>query len=296
MRVFVTGATGFIGSAVVQELLKKGHQVLGLARSEKSAEALRAAGAEVLLGSLEDLDSLKLGATTCDGVIHTGFIHDFANFEACCKVDIAAVEAMGSALAGTNKPFVSSAGALSIVAKGPVGTEEDPSSLDFIRSQSDHLTIDLAKRGVRSSLVRLPPTVHGKGDHGFVPMLINFARERGASAYIEDGANVWSAVHRTDAASVFVLALEKGEGGKIYHAVAEQGIPTKDIAEAIGKGLHLPVVSKSKEEAVAHFDPFFAMVFARGAAVSSEQTRRVLGWQPVGPTLLQDIQGEGDYF
>lgn len=289
MRVFVTGATGFIGSAIVKELLHKGHQVLGLARSKNSAEALVTAGAEVLLGSLEDIEILKRGATSCDGVIHAGFIHDFANFEHSCKVDREAIQAMGDALKGTNKPFVTTAGTLTIQSKDEVGKETDISNSAFPRTQAEHLTTEFAKDGVRAMVIRLPPTVHGANDKGFIPTIAGISQQKQVVGIVGEGNNVWPAVNRFDAASVFVLALEKGAAGKVYHGVAEQGIPTKDIASVISKKLNLPLKSLTPEETQEHFGFFFAWAFSANNPISSEITRKELGWEPKYPTLLEDL-------
>ncbi len=290
MRVFVTGATGFIGSATVQELIKAGHQVLGLARSEASARALTAAGAQVQRGSLEDLESLKSGAAASEGVIHTGFIHDFTKFAENCAIDKRAIEAMGSVLAGTKKPIVITSGT-ALVSPGRLATEDiiPPPNPHFPRV-SEHVADELVKQGVNASVVRLSPSCHGDGDHGFVPILINLAREKGVSAYIGEGKNRWTAVHRLDAGSLFKLALEKGSTGVRYHGVAEEEIAFKDIAAAIGKGLNLPVESKPAE----HFG-WFAHFASIDCPASSKLTRERLGWKPKHKTLLEDL-AKGTYF
>jgi len=296
MRVFVTGATGFVGSAIVKELLSAGHQVLGLARSDASAAALAQTGAEVHRGTLEDLDSLRSAASTCDGVIHTAFIHDFSNIAASGVVDLHAIEAMGDVLVGSNKPLITTTGA-ALVAPGCLTTEDmhsDPNAPIRHRHASDKATIALASRGVRSALVRLPPTVHGDGDHGFVPMLINIAREKGSSAYQGDGENRWPAVHRLDAATLYRLVLEKGTAGKNYHAIAEQGVPTRKIAEMIGQRLNLPVVSKSGAQYAEHFG-WLGNFFAIDCPCSSEKTKAELGWKPLHRDLIDDLE-QGTYF
>ena len=295
MRVFVTGATGFVGSAVVQALLQAGHQVLGLARSEASAQALTDAGADVHRGSIEDLQSLASGAAQADGVIHTAFIHDFSQFLENCEKDRLAIGALGAALKGTDKPLIVTSGT-ALVSNGHVATENDlpdPQGQNP-RIASDQAAAALAEQGVHVSLVRLPPSVHGAGDHGFVPMIIAMAREKGESAYIDAGQNLWPAVHRLDAARVFVLALEKGASNAIYHANSEQGVPFREIATLIGKHLNLPVVSKNAQEAGEHFG-WFTHFASLNNPTSSQITREVLGWKPEHQDLLTDIDTAG-YF
>jgi len=293
MRVFLTGATGFIGSAIVKELTEAGHQVLGFARSDASAASLKAAGVEVHRGALEDLDSLKRGAQACDGVIHTAFIHDFSQFMVNVETDRRAVEAIVSALQDSGKPLVITSGSM-MVAHGRPATEQDaPLSVEVPRAASEAMVL-ATDRGVRGSVVRLAPTVHGAGDHGFVPRLINIARETGLSAYVGDGANVWPAVHRLDAAHLYRLALENAEPGTRLHGIAEEGIPFRAIAEAIGAGLGIPVRSLTANEAPAHFD-FLARFVATDNPVSSAITRKSLGWHPEGPDLLSDMRDNG-YF
>ncbi len=255
MRVFVTGATGWVGSAVVQDFVEAGHQVLGLARSDAGAQALAAMGASVQRGELDDLDSLRSGAEACDGVIHTAFKHDFSQFQANAELDRRVIEAIGEVLAGSDPPLVTTSGTLMIalVAPGRLGTENDAPDAAVPRVPSELATLSLASRGVRSSVIRLPPSVHADGDKGFMPRLIDIARETGVSAYIGDGMNRWPAVHRLDAARAFRLALEKGEAGSRYHAVGEQGIPVRQLAEVIGRRLDLPTASKAPEEAAGHF-------------------------------------------
>ncbi|HEY2575165.1 MAG TPA: SDR family oxidoreductase [Streptosporangiaceae bacterium] len=299
MHVFVTGATGFVGSAVVAELLGAGHEVTGLARSDEAAAALTAAGAGVRRGSLDDPGSLHSGAAAADGVIHLAFKHDFSDFAAAGATDLRAVETMGEALAGTGKPFVITSGTLMLtrIAPGRVGTEQDrpdPQAPPLPRVASEAAALALAGRGVRSSVVRLSPTVHGPGDHGFVPRLIEIARGKGIAAYVGDGANHWPAVHRLDAARLFRLALESAPAGSVLHGAAEQGVPFRDIAGAIGRHLDLPVTAITREEADAHFG-FLAAFVPLDNLTSSAATQELLGWRPEHPALLADLD-EGHYF
>jgi nucleoside-diphosphate-sugar epimerase len=288
MRVFLTGATGWVGSAIVKDLIGAGHQVLGLTRSDQGADALRAAGAEIHRGTLADLDSLKRGASQADAVIHAAFNHDFAKFAENCAEDQRAIEAIGTVLEGSARPLLVTSG-VALLAPGRTATEEDvvPASAPFPR-KSEAATAALVARGVRASTVRLAPSVHGHGDHGFVPTLIRFARETGVSAYIGQGLNRWPAVHRFDAARVYRLALEHGAGGGHFHAVDEEGVPFKAIAEVIGRRLNIPVVAKSPEEAAQHFG-WFALFAALDAPTSSARTRAMLDWKPVQPGLIADI-------
>ena len=290
MRVFVTGATGFIGSAVVRELVDAGHQVLGLARSDAAAKSLVAAGAEVHQGSLDDLESLRSGAAAADGVIHTAFIHDFSNYGPAAEADRRAIEILGGALAGSDRPLIVTSGTLLAQRRGSLATEEDAPNPSFPR-KSEEAALALAALGVRGAVLRLPPSVHGIGDHGFVPRLISIAREKGASAFIGDGLNRWPAVHRLDAARLYRLVLEKTSAGARYHGVADEGISTREIAEVIGRQLNVPVVSKSREEAADHFG-WIAPFFGIDSPASSALTQERLGWRPVQPGLIADLNAE----
>jgi nucleoside-diphosphate-sugar epimerase len=288
VRIFVTGASGFIGSAVVRDLLKAGHQVLGLVRSNAAAETLAAIGAKAQRGDLEDLDSLKRGAADCDGVAHLAFIHDFSKFAENGQIDKRAIAALGEALAGSGKPVVVTSGT-ALVAPGRLATEEmAPLQGEMIPRVSEQAAQALAAEGLRACSIRLPPTVHGEGDHGFVPQIIAAARAKGVSAYIGDGQNRWPAVHRVDAAPLYRLALEQGVAGAAYHGVAEEGVPAKAIAELIGRRLNLPVVSKTPEEAGEHFG-FLGMFFGLDCPASSALTRAQLGWTTSHPGLLADL-------
>jgi nucleoside-diphosphate-sugar epimerase len=296
MRVFVTGATGWVGSAIVPELIDAGHQVVGLARSDRAAAALESAGAEVHRGALDDLDGLRAGAAASDGVIHTAYIHDFPNFGASARVDLAAVQALGAELEGTDRPFVITSGS-AVLPSGRLGTEDDEPDRDSPgahRVASEDAALALAQRGVRSSVVRLAASVHGEGDHGFVPRLVEIARAKGVSAHVGDGSNRWPAVHRLDAAHLFRLAVEAAPAGSVLHGVADEGVPTREIAEVIGRHLELPVVSVSAEEAADHFG-WLGAFFGADVPASSALTRELLGWTPVHSGLIADLD-EGHYF
>jgi nucleoside-diphosphate-sugar epimerase len=289
MRVFVTGATGFVGSAVVQELINAGHQVLGLARSDAGAKALAAAGAQVHRGDQEDLESLRSGAAKSDGVIHTAFNHDFSKFAANCEADRQAIEALGSALVGSDRPLLVTSG-VARLASGRIATEEDgpvPTSTSYPRA-SEPTALAMVPRGVRASVVRLPQ-VHDPVKQGLITYMIALAREKGVSAFVGDGLNRYPAVHRLDAAHLYRLALEKGSASARYHAVAEEGVPLRDIAEVIGRGLNVPVVAKSAEEAADHFG-WLAMFIGLDCPASSALTQEWLGWRPSGPKLIPDLE------
>lgn len=299
MRVFVTGATGYIGSAVVRELIEAGRQVVGLARSDTAAAALTAADVEVHRGALDDLDSLRDGAAAADGVIHLAFnnISATTDFAASGRTDLRAVETIGAALDGSGKPFVITSGTLllAMLGLGRLGTEEDVYDQPMPRVASENAAIALAEHGVRSSAVRLPPSVHDEGDkHGFVPSLIGIARAKGVSAFVGDGSNRWPAVHRLDAAHLYRLALEKAPAGSRLHGAGEEGVPFREIAGAIGCQLKLPVVSIAAEDAGDHFG-FLSAFVGLDNPTSSELTRELLGWKPEGPTLIADIE-QGHYF
>lgn len=289
MRVFVTGASGFVGQAVVRDLIDHGHQVLGLARSDASAAALADAGAEPHRGDLTDVDSLLAGAAAADGVIHLAFIHDFAKFQANIETDNAAVKAMIAALAGSDKPFIGTSGTL-MLAPGRLATEHDPAgSHGGAVSRGDTERVVTGAKGVRGGVVRLSPSVHDAGDHGFIPMLIGMARAKGYAAYVGDGANRWSAVHRADAGRLYRLAIEQAQPGATWHGVGEEGVAMRDIAAVIGEGLGLPMRSIAPEEAPGYFG-WMAGFAGSDNPTSSTITRETLGWAPRGIGLLDDMR------
>jgi nucleoside-diphosphate-sugar epimerase len=288
MRVFVTGATGFIGSALVPELIGAGHQVVGLARSDASAAALVATGAEVHVGALDDLASLHAGAAGADGVIHLAFTNDFSDLAGAAAIDLRAVETLGVALEGTGRPFVVTSGTLALAMLGRMATEEDASDPALPRGASEQAAIALAEQGVRSSVVRLAPCVHDLDRQGLASRLTYIAREGGVSAYVADGANRWPAVHRIDAVRLFRLALEKASAGSRLHAVGEEGIALHEIAVTIGRKLNLPTAAISPQEAVDHFGDF-ALICSLDNPTSSELTQERLGWRPVHPGLIDDL-------
>jgi nucleoside-diphosphate-sugar epimerase len=310
MRVFVTGASGWVGRGLVPDLIAAGHQVTGLARSDTAAQALRAAGAEPRLGSLDDLDILAGTASSSDGVIHLAFKHDIAfsgDFAGATSADRAAIDTLGDALAGSGKPLVIASGILGVLglAPGVTATERDglaaaagdydtPISGGAGRIGNAHRTLALAGRGVRSSVVRLPPATHGDGDNGFIPMAIGFARSAGAAAYVGDGANRWPAVHRDDAARLFRLALESAPPGSVLHAVGDEGVPIREVAEIFAAGLGLPAVSVSPERA-GKYVGFLGGFWGVDGPASAQLTRDLLGWQPTRPGLIADLK-EGHYF
>ena len=318
MRVFVTGASGWIGSAVVKELIQADHQVVGLARSDAAAKSLLAAGAQAHRGTLEDLESLRRGAAAADGVIHLAFFHEFSQASIATRLrvivggsprgivsrfiatsvatDRRAIETLGTALAGPDRPLVVAFGTMGLT-PGHLATEDDatdPDSTGGPRSQSEATMLALASRGVRSEIVRIAPSVHGQGDHGFLKTLITIARAKGMSAYVGEGANRWPAVHRADAAHLFRMALEKAPAGSRLHAVSDEGVPFREIAESIGRHLNLPVVSIAREKAVSHFGWLGTFVPVDNPT-SSSLTQHRLGWHPVQPGLLADLD-QGHYF
>ncbi|MET4647583.1 SDR family oxidoreductase [Streptomyces sp. NPDC006539] len=306
MRVFITGASGWIGSAVVPELIGAGHQVVGLARSDASAAALVEAGAEVRRGTLDDLDTLRSAAADADGVIHLAFKHDIAfsgGFEDAADADRRAIDTFGEVLTGSDRPFLIASGTLGL-APGRVATEQDgqgsgPDGAHLVGGPAKRLanaqaTVALADRGVRSSVVRLPPTVHGDGDHGFLATVVAIAREKGVSGYIGDGDNRWPAVHRSDAAHLFRLALESAPAGSTLHAIADEGVPIRAVAEVIGRHLGLPAASVSPDDAPGHFS-WLAGFLGMDSPASSSHTRELLGWQPSRSGLIDDLD-KGHYF
>ena len=294
MRIFVTGATGFIGSAVVKELISSGHSVIGLARSDAGAKSVVAAGAQVLRGDLQDLESLRSGATKSDGVIHTAFVHDFSKFKENCEIDKRAIEVLGSALEGSDRPLLVTSG-LALVAAGRAATEEDapvPVSASYPLA-SEVTALSLLERGVKASVVRLPQ-VHDRVKQGLVTYLINIARQKGVSAYIGEGLNRWAAVHVLDAARLYRLALENGTAGAKYHAVAEEGVPVREIAEAIGRGLKLPTMSLFAERAGEHFGPL-GLFAGLDLVASSALTQKWLDWRPTQTNLMDDLDHARDF-
>ncbi|HEX3975985.1 MAG TPA: SDR family oxidoreductase [Solirubrobacteraceae bacterium] len=296
MRVFVTGASGWIGSAVVADLIEAGHQVAGLARSDASATTVQGAGAEVVRGSIDDLDTLTAAAAAADGVIHTAYIHDFSQMEAAAATDRRVIETLGSALEGSDRPLVVTTGTGVLHPGRPVIEDDrhDPSTPGHPRRENESVALGLADRGVRVSIVRPAPSVHGNGDHGFVARLVEIARERDASGYVGDGANRWAAVHRLDAARLYRLALEQGPAGSVYHAVGDEGVATRDIADAIARHLRLPLVSVDPDDAADHFG-WLGAFFSWDAPASNALTRERLGWEPTHQRLLADLE-EGFYF
>jgi len=294
MRIFVTGATGWIGTAVTGELLAAGHDVVGLARSDASAETLAARGATPQRGTLDDLGVIKDAAADSDGVVHLGFVHDFERFAESGRVERAVVGTIGDTLAGSGRPFLLAAGVAGLT-PGRTATENDASQHvgpDAPRGGSEALALEYADQGVRSVALRFAASVHGAGDHGFVAELARLARERGAAAYVGDGANRWPAVHRSDAARLVLLALEQAPAGGVVHAVAEEGVPMRDIAEALGRSLDVPTRSVTPEAAPEHFG-WISRFVALDAPASSTLTRERYGWNPTGPTLLEDIAAGG---
>jgi nucleoside-diphosphate-sugar epimerase len=310
MRVFVTGASGWIGRGLVPELIAAGHEVTGLARSDAAAQALRAAGAGVRPGSLDDLDQLRDAAAAADGVVHLAFKHDIAfsgDFAGATAADRAAIEAFGEALAGTGKPFVIASGILGVLGlpPGTVATERDglaatdadlqvPIGGANDRMANAHYTTALARRGVRSSVVRLPPATHGHGDNGFIPAAIGFARAKGAAAYVGDGANRWPSVHRDDAARLFRLALESAPAGSVLHAVGDEGVPIREIAEIFAAHLNVPAVSVTPAQA-GEYVGFLGGFWGFDGPASAQLTRALLDWEPTRPGLIADLK-EGHYF
>jgi len=304
MRVFVTGASGWIGSGLVPELIAAHHEVVGLARSDDAAAALVALGAEVHRGSLDDLDGLRTAAESADGVVHLAFRHDLAftgDMAGAGSADRKAIEVFGEALAGSDRPLVIASGTLG-VAPGRIATEDDapgggtgaPVEGAYDRMANARYTVSLASRGIRSSVLRLPPTCHGDGDNGFMAMLVGIARDKGISGYVGDGSARWPATHRLDAARAFRLALEQAPGGSTLHAVAEEGVPGRVFAEVIGRKLGVPVVAISPEDAMGHFG-FLGLILPLDSPASSERTREVLGWEPTHPGLLEDL-GDDHYY
>lgn len=294
MHVFVTGATGFVGSAIVNDLLRAGHSVLGLARSDSSAQALKKLGVDVQRGDIYDADSLKQGAAASDAVIHTAFNHDFSKYKENCETDRKVIETLGSVLVNTSKPLVITSGLGMRLARPILESDVQPPSSEAPRAASEEAANAVAAKGVSAYVVRLPPTVHGEGDHGFIPMIIGMTRANGQSVYIQEGTNRWPSVHRLDAAVVYLLIVEQRPAQRVFHAAAESGVDFRLIAEAIGKGLNVPTVSKSPEEAAQHFT-WFTPFASMDCQLSSEETRRILGWTPKETSLIDDLNS-GFYF
>jgi nucleoside-diphosphate-sugar epimerase len=296
MRVFVTGASGWIGSAVVDQLLRNGHEVLGLARSDASAAAVEAAGARAVRGSIDDPQGLARIAADADAVVHTAYNHDFTKFIEAAHTDRAVIAAIGDALANSDRPFVVTTG-IGVLTPGHLITEKDRivDNDEHPRAQNEARALALAERGVRVSIVRPAPSTHGDGDKGLVAWLIAIAREKGVSAYVGDGSNRWCAVHRFDIAPIYRLAVEKASAGSVFHGVGEEGVPTRAIAEVIGRRLGVPVVSQSKEEAEEHFGAFLGHFWALDIVASNAITREQLGWMPTHRGLLEDLE-QGTYF
>jgi nucleoside-diphosphate-sugar epimerase len=294
MRVFVTGASGFIGSAVLPELLGAGHHVVGLARSDASAAKIVELGGEVHRGDLEDLGGLRAAAERSDGVIHLGFVHDFSRYDDSVRIDAQAIETFGAVLKGSDRPFVIASGIAALRHGDAPATERDLPAPAFPRAPAAQRTVAMAEQHIRSSVVRLPPTVHGEGDHGFIPTLVNIARTTGVSGYIGTGANRWPAVHQCDAARLFRLALESAPAGSVLHAIDDEGVPTRVIAEVIGRHLDVSVASIDPDDAAAQFS-WLASFFAVDTPATSALTRRLLDWQPTHPRLIEDLE-QGHYF
>lgn len=292
MRIFVTGASGWIGSAVTAELIAAGHQVVGLARSDASAEKVAAAGATVQRGDITDLDSLRAGADRVEGIVHTAFIHDFSAHEAAATVDFEAVKLFGDLLEGSGRPLVIASGIL-----GAVSAETDrpdPATVWSPRVKTEATLLGFAQRDIRSSSVRLAPTVHGDGDHGFMAALVGIDRQKGSSGYVGDGLNRWPAVHRLDAAHLFRLALENAPAGSVLHAVDDEGVPLREVAEVIGRHLDVPVLSVAPEDAIDHFG-WLGRMLGIDSPASSAITRDLLGWTPTHPKLIDDLE-QDHYF